>query len=129
MRIKPCLDEDLDMVLALDRACFPKDAPPTEVELDYTQWWWVEDEGYVGLFTPSDNDAFLLRYGVMPSARRKGLGRKLTLRALRAARSAGYACVWTYVVWWNLDSLRVLQSCGFVPRALGEQAIWLCATF
>ena len=70
--------------------------------LGYALCWWVVDELQI------------LAFGVLPGARRRGVGRELLTQVLSAARAAGAARVTLEVGRHNLAAARLYAGAGFV---------------
>ncbi|GAA1552687.1 ribosomal protein S18-alanine N-acetyltransferase [Kribbella lupini] len=97
MSIRPALPSDQPAVVALDTACFPKDAwNPESWSDEFTRAdrrILVADEstlaGYVVLLVPPvvEDPVDLLRIAVDPAYRRTGLGRRLLAAALDSQRA------------------------------------------
>jgi len=78
-------------------ACAEPDGPP----LGYALGWWLIDE------------LELLAVGVLPEARRQGLGRRLLEHVLAAARASGGRRVLLEVAQSNTAARRLYESVGF----------------
>jgi len=125
--------EDLQAIHELDRACFPGDKPSLDDKKWPTHvWWTAEDDGvpvgYIGLNLHPEV-ASVTRVGVLASARRCGLQKRLIRTAQRYARRHAYNKLETYVLTENLASLRGFVSCGWKPLKLeiqgARQFLWL----
>lgn len=105
-----------ELILALDRKCFPADEP---VFIAGHEWWLVRDEsravvGFAGLlpnFTAAT--AYMSRVGVLPEARGQGLHPRLLAVRERYARSIGATLVVTYTVSDNHRSSNNLIKRGY----------------
>lgn len=106
----------LTTVRALDRLCFPLDAPYRTAGAD---WWLAFDDegdpvGYSGVkYLASAGLWFMCRIGVLPSARGRGLAKRLTAVRLRHIAQNGGGEVVTYCLRDNLPSANNLISHGF----------------
>lgn len=114
MKIRRATDEEMDEVLALDRVCFPYDAPP---KIDGTWWVAANDTGDVCAYAAARpgivdvGGVYLARAGVAPEARGHGLQRRLIRTRLRWAKRSGY--VWAFTDTASAVSANNLIACGF----------------
>lgn len=117
-------DEELQIVLALDKKCFPHDDPP------YTEgrWWWIawDDEGnpagYAGITPMHDKTVYLCRAGVLPKYRGMGLQKKLIKVREAAAIRAGFTHAVTDCSKDNYKSLSNLIKCGY--QLYNPEYVW-----
>lgn len=121
---------DLELITRLDRELLPGDLPMAESTLDDSLWWVATAPdgsavGYCGLYVGLTDAAWLVRAGVLPVARGKGLQRRMIAVRLRAARRLGYRRVCTYTHYQNLRSLRSLVRCGFVPYRAEDEVVYV----
>jgi ribosomal protein S18 acetylase RimI-like enzyme len=94
-------------------------ATPSSGPLGYALGWWVVDE------------LQLLGLGVLPTARRRGVGRLLLAHVLDAARAAGGRRVLLEVARGNAPALALYENAGFrvfntrpkYYRATGDDAL------
>lgn len=96
MRVRRATEDDLDDILAMDRACFPYDAPAFSG--DGVTWWLADGAGYVGAYrsTIIPETLYMHRVGVLPEARGQHLSERLVRCVTRlAARTEGCAGVVT----------------------------------
>lgn len=104
------------LVLSLDRRTFPNDR---RVELDGTYLWLAYTDkgvpvGYAGLqFFPADSHAKLVRAGVLPAHRHRGLHGRMVTARLRHARRLGSRYIVTYTTALNSRSINALTGRGF----------------
>ena len=117
---------DTELIFAHDRLMFPDSSRVTE-EPGNAYWIVTDDDGEVVAYASvralrvesGDPEwsatAFLSRAGVHPSARRKGLQKRLIRARVSWARRNGFKRVVTYTAWGNVPSLRALVRCGFLP--------------
>jgi len=120
LRAEPGLTIDPRVELAghLTRAWVACDAPGGP-PLGYALGWWVIDE------------LELLALGVLPAARRLGVGRRLLAQVLAAARASGGRRVTLEVASSNAPARRLYESAGFqlldvrrgYYRATGDDAL------
>jgi len=120
LRAEPGLSIDPRLELANDLtrawvACASPEGPP----LGYALGWWVIDELEV------------MAVGVLPEARRQGIGRSLVLHLLAAARASGGRRVLLEVARGNGAARELYESAGFTVfnvrrgyyRATGDDAL------
>lgn len=100
-----------DVICGLDAVCFPEDALPA---LTGVRWWiaWDRDNP-VGYVAANFDELSIDRYGVVPSHRRRGLGRRLVRVAISKLRKAGARKVSAYTSADNGDSINVFIALGF----------------
>jgi len=122
---------DLAAILAMQRRVMPEDEPVSDAD-----WWIVaSDDGPVGFggMVPSrqfSDVGYLVRAGVLPAHRGRGLQKRLIRARLAAARRAGYAAVVTDT-YKNPTSANSLISCGFRayeparPWAWADSCYWI----
>ena len=101
----------LALIEWLEAQCFPVDEAVEDKE-DIV-WWMVTDDterpvAYAGL-----KGNYLCTCGVLPSARGKGLQKKLIRARVRQAKKHGVPLVITYTVHDNPASMNSLITCGF----------------
>jgi RimJ/RimL family protein N-acetyltransferase len=134
MSVRVC--DDTDLIADLDRRCFPApDVPLTRDELAGCRWGvaYLDGEpiGYIGYCPGEGGAAYLERYGVVPEATSKGVGKALLKWCARDARRHGFPAVYTYVFYYNTSSLRALTKAGYHPTHYGPNSVWvrreLCA--
>lgn len=112
------IDPRAELGGAMTRAWVACDAPSGPA-LGYALCWWVVDELQI------------LAFGVLPSARRRGVGRELLAQVIAAARAAGAQRVTLEVGRNNLAAARLYEDAGFVVfnvrhqyyRKTGEDAL------
>lgn len=112
--------DDLDLIVELDRVCFPLDAVVQHKELDDSVWWLATADGvavgYAGLLVEADKKrSYLHRFGVLPDARGHGLQKRLIRTCVKASRRFLVERAYTYVHAANTPSLRAFVQCGFLP--------------
>jgi ribosomal-protein-alanine N-acetyltransferase len=120
LRTEPGLTIDPRVELAgeLTRAWVASDGPDGPL-LGYALGWWVIDE------------LELLAVGVLPEARRRGVGRRLLEHVLAAARASGGRRVLLEVARGNTAARRLYEGAGFrvldvrraYYRATGDDAL------
>ncbi len=98
---------------------------------DPDRWWLALRDGQpVGVMLLSElaesNDWEVAYMGLVPEARRQGLGRQLLLQALHAARAAGVRSVTLSVDGRNHPAWQLYVGTGFVPYDRREVylAVW-----
>ncbi len=114
---KVCGAEDHDLLLDLQRACFPVDQPYDTAR----GWWWVAETlddvpvAFAGLSeTYADpRMGYLCRAGVIPVARGAGLQKRMIRVRMRYARALGMREVVTDTAQGNHASANSLIACGF----------------
>ena len=133
--IKPMADKHLDMVAALEEACFETDAWSAEAftELleiygespDFRGQLWVavdaemgEVLGYAGLDLSSLGEAELNNLAVGPAHRWQGVGRRLVAFVIGVCRELGVSLLWLRVRRSNTGAVDFYTTCGF--RVRGE---------
>ena len=119
--IRRATREDIEAIEAMDRVCFPFDAP-------YLFGWeknvsWVAcDErsktphdciGYLAAHPLRNGVWFFSRVGVMPSHRGQGLQRRLMTTMERHGRREGWNAIVTYTVGGNGWSTRNILAAGY----------------
>jgi GNAT superfamily N-acetyltransferase len=109
---------DFKTILKLDRRCFPDDA---HVNLDDAIYFLAIEAitkrpVAFGGIVMTNGGWYLRRAGVLPSARKNGLQKRLIQARVRFAQTyrPDYPII-TYTVHDNVPSQRALVSCGFVP--------------
>jgi GNAT superfamily N-acetyltransferase len=120
IRVRRAIAADVDVMRAMDRICFPADAP-VRIRVDRECWWIAEDDeqqpaGYAGarIWHHGDERALLLtRAGVLPGHRGLGLQRRMIRARVAYARRSGIPEVWTYTVHDNPASANSLIGAGF----------------
>lgn len=105
-----------DVVYRLDRKTFPP--PDKRVDLtDVYVWLAYDDRGravaYAGLRLKNEQNAMLVRAGVLPAHRKQGLHRRLVTARLRYARRLGCKYAVTYTTAGNSRSINALTGRGF----------------
>lgn len=113
---------DYRMVNALETLLFPDskedDAEtPRRGNVYWALWHEGEMVGYCSV-RPSQtekNAAFLSRAGLLPSARGRGLQRRMVRVRERWAKDNGFERTITYVHTTNIPSLRNIMACGYLP--------------
>lgn len=105
--------DDVTTVQALHTLCFPGD--------DWEEgdaYWILRDElepkGFCAARkVPLENVVFLVRAGILPSARGAGLQRRMIRTRIQWARKEGCAAAITYTGYNSYDSIVNLLRCGF----------------
>ena len=134
---------DLDVVLAIERACFPSAWTRESylVELGNPSSWYIvarhgrEVIGYGGMWVIAD-EAHITTLAVHPARRRRGLGSLLLSRLLGAAQARGAARVTLEVRESNQPAQSLYEKFGFEStgelfRYYGdtdENAVVMCKT-
>ncbi len=105
--------DDVTTVQALHTLCFPGD------DWEEGDAYWilhdgVEAKGFCAARkVPRENVVFLVRAGVLPSARGRHLQRRMIHTRLQWARKEGCLAAITYTGYSNYDSIVNLLKCGF----------------
>ena len=112
---KASLPNDTEFIIRLlgyiDLSIYPE---ATDIENPDDQWFVYEDkEEIIGSVAARRSRGELRHMVVLPSHRRKGLGRKLAKCAIEFLRGMGYSTVWAQVRARNKDSQRFFESLGF----------------
>lgn len=121
MRIRQT--DDVDTIRELHRLCFASTAYALrEDHIEGSTWWTAEESGVSIAFAgaalmPGKDGAFLIRAGVIPSARGCNLQRQLIRVRLKWARAQGAVRAYTYTALSNYPSMRALIAAGFKPYA------------
>jgi ribosomal-protein-alanine acetyltransferase len=123
MNIRPATPDDLDAIMALERASFPSDAWSDAMmreELSSPHGWYVVAEeagrlaGYAGLRAPkSARDADVQTITIAEAFRGRGRGRMLLTALLEEARARGVRDVYLEVRADNPVAQRLYASEGF----------------
>jgi len=105
------------LIQELDKICFPEDAPLEQVDLLSTIWF-IAYEGktvaaYAGIKVVQGNTGYLIRAGVLPDHRGKGLQTKLIKIRERWANKNGLKYLITYTTTDHVVSANSLIRCGF----------------
>lgn len=121
------------MIQRLDAVCLPADEPMSNDTLNDSLWWVAEQSdqivAYGGLYLGIEDQAWLVRMGVLPAFRGRHLQRKLIRSRLRAARKTGVPAVDTYTHVTNIASQRSLIACGFRPTRCVDDSLYFQRTF
>lgn len=101
-------------VVALEARCLPCDTP---YPLAGASWWLAEEDGVPVGFAgaklwPLDGHVYLARAGVVPSARGRGVQKRLIRARVAWAKKLGARGCYTYTID-NPASANALISCGF----------------
>lgn len=100
-------------ILRLDALTFGDDSP-VDVLDPRAVWWTYGDLAYCGARPTNEPGlAYMIRSGVVDSAKGQGLQRRMIRVRMRWARSEGYTGVCTYTVIENAASANNLIACGF----------------
>ena len=104
---------DVETTRALHKLCLPND----DWE-DATAYWLLQDDvepkGFCSVRKLTEENAvFLVRAGILPSARGAGLQRGMIRARVQWARSLGCESVITYATFSNHASVVNLLRCGF----------------
>lgn len=112
LRVAKC--QDLDLVRALDAKLFPHDKP---VVLEGAAWWIArldgEPVGYAGAGLDERGNCYLLRCGVLESARGRGLQRRFIQARLVWGLEQGADYAYTYTLVDRVHSGNNLARSGF----------------
>lgn len=110
--------EDFKAIAKLDRKCFPADSPVSMVDAIYFLAVEATTKRPVafGGIVLTGGGWYLRRAGVLASARKNGLQKRLIQARVRFAQTyrADYPII-TYTVHDNVPSQRALIACGFIP--------------
>lgn len=117
-RVRKLPGEDIGLILDIDRAVFPDDAPPILVP---SEWWALTDSrgrdvgfaGAVRIMVDGNSVVYLQRAGVLPEAQGQGLQRRLIRARERWGRSLGVDAAYTYTHHDNIASANNLIRCGY----------------
>lgn len=111
-------NDDFKAVIKLDRKCFPADQPVNIHDAVYFLAVEATTKRPVafGGIVLTGGGWYLRRAGVLASARRNGLQKRLIQARVKFAQyyRANYPII-TYTVHDNVPSQRALIACGFVP--------------
>lgn len=114
-------DEHDDEIAALDAACFPRDegyqpSPPIDAD-GMEAWVALAGDDVVGFALLQRRDAgwYMMRVGVAPEWRARGIQRRLTAARMRWARRHGAGWVETWTDHYEWRSMRSLIRAGFLP--------------
>lgn len=114
--IRQARADDTDDIRLMDRKLFPGDEP---VDFPRRSIWFIALEGgepvaFAGVqLLAQTKSAFMLRAGVLPSHRGRGLQRALIAARERAARRAGMRRAVTYTVVANAASMTNLTKARY----------------
>lgn len=112
---------DLELIQSLEREVFEAygDEPLAGKNLRDTAWWiaWVDGKpagfGGVRILTNEKDTAFMVRVGVLPKYRRRGLHKRFNRVRKSYAKRAGCKYVVTYTLSHNITSSNNLIKAGF----------------
>ncbi len=120
------MSERLAIIGSLDKEIFPCDRRVAMKSLDVAYWLARVDNTPAGFsaakFLPETNLVYLLRAGVLPTFRGRGIHDKLIDVRLRWARRLGATSVITYTLTDNVSSSNNLFDHGF--RLYRPQTPW-----
>ena len=116
--IREATGEDLPDLVALERALFGDDAwsealLASALASDHEHAWVSEDVAAYVVTMVTGDLADLLRIGVAPAARRRGLARRLLVTATDHARASGAGRMLLEVGAGNLAALDLYATAGF----------------
>jgi len=110
---------DLSDIVDLEQECFPLDEH-ISVKEPGTVWWLIRDEhkkpvAYCGVkYMKVDNAFYFHRAGVTPSARRKGLHKRMIRTRIAYVKKEKANGAMTYTSHTNITSANNLIKCGFI---------------
>jgi len=111
------LSKDLKSLKSLDKECFPDDGRESFAECEAAWIAYDDRDKPVGFITVSQSvwpeAGFLSRYGVVASARGRGLGRRLVRAVERYGRTRGWCSIITYTTVHNCPSSNVFIGLGY----------------
>jgi ribosomal protein S18 acetylase RimI-like enzyme len=97
---------------------------------DPGRWWLATDRGQaLGVLllasVPESSSMDLSYLGIVPDARRRGIGRSLTCKAIQEARAAGAVQLTLAVDVRNQPAWQLYRSLGFEPFERREVYLWI----
>lgn len=115
--------KDMALVQEMDRKCFPDDKWDNTTNM---KWWLLKKDGipvgYCSCRMIMPDTCYFTRAGILPSARGKGLQKKLINVRVNWARKQGAKYVITYTSMDNFASLVNLIKSGF--KMFNPQWAW-----
>jgi ribosomal-protein-alanine N-acetyltransferase len=125
LRFEPLREDHLPAILEIERAVngSPWSERSFRNEIDHRHGIFrvaIEEGnvvGYGGLWLVID-EAHVTNVAVAPSRQRRGIGRKLMLQLLEAAKTGGMTCATLEVRAGNLPALELYEKLGFERTAL-----------
>jgi GNAT superfamily N-acetyltransferase len=120
---------DLETVLELDRQCLPHDQPMDPDTVEQSVWWLATcDEhgavGYGGVYAGIEGQHWLVRAGVLPPFRGRGLQGRLLKARVSHWRHSAVPRLLTYVADWNRASSRAVIRAGLRPYRAEEGFVY-----
>lgn len=119
---RPATREDLDLLEDLERRCFERPWSRAlllaELQLPGSYSWIFADPGHAAgyaIVRVGPETGELLRLGVVPEARRRGVARRLVSTAVEGVRRAGIEELLLEVRADNVPAIELYRGLGFAP--------------
>lgn len=121
VKIRTARPEDIEAVLAIERASFPRPWPRTAFEAElihpFSQFWIAEaGQTVVGyaILRCYETTGHLINIAVHPDRRRRGIGRQLLHWVMDQARAQRLSAIYLEVRVSNLPAQHLYEKMGFV---------------